>query len=67
LKSRYPKVKLIQCLPESNKGLNKDFLILSGEWSDGLPCPMKEREPGGVLRLGYSFTSHFFDLQNFYI
>ena len=28
LKSRYPKVRLIQCLPESNKELNKDFLIL---------------------------------------
>ena len=23
LKSRYPKVRLIQCLPDSNKGLNK--------------------------------------------
>ena len=31
LKSRYPEVRLIQCLLESNKGLNKNFLILSGE------------------------------------
>ena len=31
LKSRYPKVKLIQCLPDSNKGLNKDFLIILGD------------------------------------
>ena len=31
LKSRYLEVRLIQCLPKSNKGLNKDFLILSGE------------------------------------
>ena len=31
LKSRYPKVRLIQCLPESNKGLKKDFLIVSRE------------------------------------
>ena len=29
LKSRYPEVRLIQCLPDSNKGLNKDFLIIS--------------------------------------
>lgn len=36
LKSRYPKVRLIQCLPNSNKGLKKDFLIMSGEWHDGL-------------------------------
>ena len=31
LKSRYPEVRLIQCLPESNKGLKKDFLIVSRE------------------------------------
>ena len=31
LKSRYPKVRLIQCLPDSNKGLKKDFLILFRE------------------------------------
>ncbi|KAK9983446.1 hypothetical protein SO802_032971 [Lithocarpus litseifolius] len=37
LKSRYPEVRLIQCLPNSNKGLKKDFLIISGEWHDGLP------------------------------
>ena len=67
LKSRYPEVRLIQCLPESKKGLNKDFLILSKEWSDGLPYPTREGEPGGVLRLGYSFTSPFFDLRYFYI
>ena len=42
LKSRYLEVRLIQCLPESNKGLNKDFLILLGEWSNGLPFSMRE-------------------------
>ena len=31
LKSRYPEVRLIQCLPTSNKGLKEDFLILSRE------------------------------------
>ena len=31
LKSRHLEVKLIQCLSESNKGLKKDFLIVSGE------------------------------------
>ena len=30
LKSRYPEVRLIQCLPTSNKGLTEDFLIFSG-------------------------------------
>ena len=52
LKSKYPEVRLIQCLPESNKGLKKDFLIVSGNWHDGLPCPTGEGQPGGVLDLG---------------
>ena len=30
LKSRHSEVRLIQCLPISNKGLNDDFLIFSG-------------------------------------
>ena len=51
LKSRYHKVRFIQCLPESNKRLNKDFLIVSGEWHDGLPCPTRKGQPGGVLGL----------------
>ena len=49
MKSRDERVRLIQCLPDSNKGLNKDFLIISGEWHDGNPCPIAEGEPGGVV------------------
>ena len=52
LKTRQPKVRLIQCLPESSKGLNKDFFIMSEEWHDGLPCPTEEGQPGGVLEIG---------------
>ena len=52
LKTRDDKVRLIQCLPETSKGLNKDFLIVSGEWHDGLHCPTEEGEPGGVARVG---------------
>ena len=37
LKSRYLAIRLIQCLPISNKGLKDDFLIFSGQWHDGLP------------------------------
>ena len=47
LKSRYPEIKLIQCLPISNKGLKDDFLIFFGQWHDGLPYPIKEGTPGG--------------------
>ena len=49
LKSRHPKVRLIQCLPTLNKNLKADFLILFGEWHDGLPYPTKEGEPGRVI------------------
>ena len=49
MKARDERVRLIQCLPESSKGLNKDFLIVSGVWHDGLPYPVKEGEPGGVF------------------
>lgn len=52
LKSRHPEVRLIQCLLDSNKGLKKDFLIISREWHDGLPCPTREGTPGGALGLG---------------
>ena len=49
LKSRYPEVRLIQCLPTINKGLKEDFLIFFGGWHDGLPCPTKKGKPGGGL------------------
>ena len=48
LKSRSNVVKLISCLPKSNKGMKDDYLILLGPWSDGFPCPTKLGEPGGV-------------------
>ena len=51
LKSRHSEVRLIQCLPVSNKGLKEDFLIFSGQWHDGLPCPVKEGTPGGRLTI----------------
>ena len=47
IKTSDERVQLIQCLLDSNKGLNKDFLIVSGEWHD-VPCPMVEGELGGV-------------------
>ena len=49
LKSRHSEVRLIQCLPVSNKGLKEDFLIFSRQWHDGFPCPVKEGEPSGKL------------------
>ena len=52
LKSKYPEVRLIQCLPKSNKGLKKDFLIVLGNWHNGLPGLTREGQLGGVLDLG---------------
>ena len=49
MKARDERVRLIQCLLESSKGLNKDFRIVSRAWHDGLPCPTKEGTPGGAF------------------
>ena len=49
LKSCNSVVKLISCLPKSNKGMKDDYLILSGSWSDGLTCPTKAGKPGGAI------------------
>jgi len=67
LKSRYPKVRLIQYLPDANKGLKNDFLIISGEWHDGLPCPMREGKPGGALGLDSQFQNYpiFFTISHY--
>ena len=48
LKSRLAVVRLISCLPKSNKGMKDDYLIASGPWHDSLHCPTQEREPGGI-------------------
>ena len=48
LKSRSDAVKLILCLPKSNKVMKDDYLIVSGPWHDGLPCPTQPGELGGV-------------------
>ena len=48
LKSRSEVVKLILCLPKSNKGMKDDYLIASGSWHDGLSYPTQLREPSGT-------------------
>ena len=48
LKSWSNVVRLVSCLPKSNKGMKDDYLITSEEWHDGLHCPAQEGEPGGV-------------------
>ena len=48
LKSWSNIVIMILCLPKSNKGMKDDYLIASGEWHDGLHCPTRSGDPGGV-------------------
>ena len=48
LKSRSDAVKLISCLPKSNKWMKDDYLIVSGPWHDGLPYLTQLGELGGV-------------------
>ena len=48
LKSRSAVVRLISCLPKSNKGMRDDYLIVSGPWHNGLHCPVQEKGPGGI-------------------
>ena len=49
MKARDERVRLIQYLPKFSKGLNKDFLIVSGAWHDGLSCPTQEGTPSGAF------------------
>ena len=48
LKSRSEIVRLIFCLPKSNKCMKDDFLIASGKWSDDLHCPTRAGDLGAV-------------------
>ena len=48
LKSRSDVVRLISCLPKSNKGLKDDYLVASREWHDSLHYPVRAGKPGGV-------------------
>ena len=48
LKSRSSIVRLVSCLPKSNKGMKDDYLIAFGKWHDGLHCPTRKGEPGGA-------------------
>ena len=48
LKSRFDVVRMVSCLPKSNKGLKDDYLIVSGDWHDSFHCPTREGEQGRV-------------------
>ena len=49
LESRSTVVRLVSCLPKSNKGMKDDYMITSKEWHDDLHYPTRKGEPAGVL------------------
>ena len=48
LKTRVPAIRLISYLLEMNKGMDEDFLIISGEWHDKLHYPTQDGTLGGM-------------------
>ena len=54
LKSQSNGVRLISCLPKSNKGMKDDFLIVSRGWHDDLPYPEGRNTRWGSLGPGLS-------------
>ena len=56
LKTRVLEVRLILCFPKTNKGMDQDFLIISGKWHDGLHCPTRDEKPGGVFRFRFPLS-----------
>ncbi|KAK9984641.1 hypothetical protein SO802_034166 [Lithocarpus litseifolius] len=65
LKSRSSIVRMVSCFPKSNKGMKDDYVIVSGEWHDGLHCPTREGDLGGteetlLLRLNKLLRSEIY-------
>ena len=47
IKTRDMQVRLISCLPDSNRNLAGEFIQVSGNWLvDELPCPFSSRDVG---------------------
>ena len=65
LKSQSEVIRLISCLPKSNKGMKDDYLIVSGEWKDSLHYPTQAGEPGGVPLGSVSLARDFSSLNLF--
>ena len=53
LKSRSPVVRLILCLPKSNKGMKDDYLITSGDGTMVSTAPPKRESQVGYLRVRF--------------
>ena len=65
LKVRDVQVRLISCLPDSNRNLAREFIRVSGNWlADELPCPTSSCDIGWyqvlLIVLNLMFFLHLF-------
>ena len=52
LKTRDNRVRLISCLPDSNRNSAGEFVRVRSNWfSGGVPCPLSKHEVGSYLSL----------------
>ena len=58
LKSRSTIVRMVSCLPKSNKGMKDDYLIASEKWHDGLIAQLRRENQVGYPRIR-SFSMGF--------
>ena len=65
LKTRDTRVRLISCLPDSNRNSAGEFVRVRGNWFAGdVPCPLSRREVGSyhpldiIAFLHFSFSSY---------
>ena len=60
LKTRDMQVRLISCLPDSNKNSTGEFVRVSGNWIvDELPCPFSPRDVGWYQEPSFVLGLHF--------
>ena len=60
LKTRVLAIRLISCLPDTNKGMDKDFLIVSSDCHEGLHCLTQDGTLDGVFRFRFTTLTFFF-------
>jgi len=59
LKTKDMQVRLISCLPDSNRNSTGEFFRLSGNWfADVLPYPFSPRDVGRYQELSFTWSWH---------